>query len=282
MITDSDDGFFLVYSDGTTQVNRELINLVRVGPLDGFDDVLIGERILELTRSEFEKYGTDRTNVFDNDDARNALSSLKACCMRLGITEIDFPFRDFTTFRSWWLKNGASYSWQARRDLLENVFNPLVKRFDNLMLGIPQRTLFEPLNFNSRTAWPKIQEEIEQLRKHATSANSDADIRNLGNDCVVIIEKLSALLYRHADHGDNSLGEEPPTKTKNRLTAIVEREFLSTSSHELVKVVRSTIELAQAIKHNHNPTLMDTMILAETTIFLVAMLDRLLNQRENI
>lgn len=282
MMTDSDDGFFLMCPDGTFQVNRELINLVRIGPLDGFDDVLIGGRLLELTRSEFEKYGTDRTNVFDNDDARSALSSFKACCIRLGITEIDFPFRDFTTFRSWWLKNGASNSWQARRDLVENVFDPLVKRFDNLLLGIPERTLFEPLNINSQSTWPNIQEEIEQLRKHAASANSDADIRNLGNDCVVIIEKLSAFLYRHADHGDASLAEEPPTRTKNRLTAIVEHEFLSSSSHELVKVVRSTIELAQAIKHNHNPTLMDTMILAESTIFLVAVLDRLMNQRGSI
>jgi hypothetical protein len=281
-MTDSDDGFFLMCPDGTFQVNRELINLVRIGPLDGFDDVLIGGRLLELTRSEFEKYGTDRTNVFDNDDARSALSSFKACCIRLGITEIDFPFRDFTTFRSWWLKNGASNSWQARRDLVENVFDPLVKRFDNLLLGIPERTLFDPLNINSQSTWPKIQEEIEQLRKHAASANSDADTRNLGNDCVVIIEKLSAFLYRHADHGDASLAEEPSTKTKNRLTAIVEHEFLSSSSHELVKVVRSTIELAQAIKHNHNPTLMDTMILAESTIFLVAVLDRLLNQRGSI
>ena len=282
MMTDSDDGFFLMCPDGTFQVNRELINLVRIGPLDGFDDVLIGGRLLELTRSEFEKYGTDRTNVFDNDDARSALSSFKACCIRLGITEIDFPFRDFTTFRSWWLKNGASNSWQARRDLVENIFDPLVKRFDDLLLGIPERTLFDPLNINSQSTWPKIQEEIEQLRKHAASANSDADIRNLGNDCVVIIEKLSAFLYRHADHGDASLAEEPPTKTKNRLTAIVEHEFLSSSSHELVKVVRSTIELAQAIKHSHNPTLMDTMILAESTIFLVAVLDRLLNQRGSI
>jgi hypothetical protein len=281
-MTDSDDDFFLMCPDGTFQVNRELINLVRIGPLDGFDDVLIGGRLLELTRSEFEKYGTDRTNVFDNDDARSALSSFKACCIRLGITEIDFPFRDFTTFRSWWLKNGASNSWQARRDLVENVFDPLVKRFDDLLLGIPERTLFDPLNINSQSTWPKIQEEIEQLRKHAASANSDADIRNLGNDCVVIIEKLSAFLYRHADHGDAALAEESPTKTKNRLTAIVEHEFLSSSSHELVKVVRSTIELAQAIKHNHNPTLMDTMILAESTIFLVAVLDRLLNQRESI
>lgn len=281
-MTAGDDGFLLMCPDGTFQVNRELINLVRIGPLDGFDDVLIGGRLLELTRSEFEKYGTDRTNVFDNDDARSALSSFKACCIRLGITEIDFPFRDFTTFRSWWLKNGASNSWQARRDLVENVFDPLVKRFDNLLLGISERTLFDPLNINSQSTWPKIQEEIEQLRKHAVSANSDADIRNLGNDCVVIMEKLSTFLYRHADHGDASLAEEPPTKTKNRLTGIVEHEFLSSSSHELVKVVRSTIELAQAIKHNHNPTLMDTMILAESTIFLVAVLDRLLNESGSI
>jgi hypothetical protein len=37
---------------------------------------------------------------------------------------LQVPFRDFTRFRSYWLKNGCHNSWQARRDILEKLFEP--------------------------------------------------------------------------------------------------------------------------------------------------------------
>lgn len=42
---------------------------------------------------------------------------------RVGVP-LKVPFRDFTRFRSYWMRNGARGSWQARRDILDELFEP--------------------------------------------------------------------------------------------------------------------------------------------------------------
>jgi hypothetical protein len=138
-----------------------------------------------------------------------------------------------------------------------------------------------PLDSASISTWPEIRSEIEDLRRHVRFATSDSDLRNIGNDCVVISEKLSEFTYLHARHGKDYETEPPISKTKIRLLSLVEHEYLLDSKSELKRLISSSIELAQAVKHSHHPTALESLILADSLIFLVTIIERILNQNRN-
>ena len=58
---------------------------------------------------------------------------MESVCKRLGV-RLELPFRDFTRFRSYWIRSGASGSggWQARRDILDDLLNPVRTRIREL------------------------------------------------------------------------------------------------------------------------------------------------------
>jgi hypothetical protein len=55
-----------------------------------------------------------------------ALQALEAIIWRLLGMPLNPPFRNFTTFRSYWIRGGASGhgGWQARRDIVEGLLDP--------------------------------------------------------------------------------------------------------------------------------------------------------------
>jgi hypothetical protein len=88
---------------------------VRRAPLGTRSDVEVAVALARLTHEEYELYGTDGSQQLTNEQAREALLTLGAVVDRLNV-QFDAPFRDFTTFRNWWIRQGASGSggWQAR------------------------------------------------------------------------------------------------------------------------------------------------------------------------
>lgn len=268
--------FVLRYSDGTTSVDRDLLTLIRTGFSTNVDEVALAIKLLRIVENEFERFGTDGSEAFSNDDSREALLALQMCCKRLGFVHFVLPFRDFSSFRSWWISRGARGSWQARRDLLEEVFGEIAVALDNRFLEIQEKMLVHPLNSEALSSWPEIQSEINELRRHVASATSAADLRNIGNDCVSILERLSEFTYSHQIHGLPNADEPAVSKTKIRLTSIIEHEYLSQSKSELKRLVSTLIDLAQAIKHTSDPTELDTLVLADTLVFLISVIDRIL------
>jgi hypothetical protein len=52
-----------------------------------------------------------------------AINTLASVTRRAGVP-IQLPFRDSTKLRSYWLTSGGYGSWQARRDLLDELMEP--------------------------------------------------------------------------------------------------------------------------------------------------------------
>jgi hypothetical protein len=265
------------HADGSILVSRELLIRMRSELLSSYDEVDAVVALLRTIQDEFTRYGTDSSEAFSNDDSREALVTLRVCCNRLGIANLEIPFRDFGTFRTWWIDKGARGSWQARRSLLEDVFGKLAVSLDVLQMRRIERHIFQPLNSGGIVSWSQIKNEVDELRRHVSSSSSAADLRNIGNDCVSILEKLSEASYIHAIHGIGHEDEPPVAKTKIRLSSAVEHEYLAHSKKELKKLITATVDLAQAIKHDHRPSELETMVLAETVVFLIAMIDRILH-----
>lgn len=56
---------------------------------------------------------------------REGLQTLRTLLKRFGMDDSEVPFRDFKSFRSYWGRNDAYGSWQARRDILHEIFDPI-------------------------------------------------------------------------------------------------------------------------------------------------------------
>jgi hypothetical protein len=72
---------------------------------------------------------------------RVALQALEAIIWRLLGMPLNPPFRNFTTFRSYWIREGASGhgGWQARRDIVEGLLDPFRQELTRQRRsGIPQ------------------------------------------------------------------------------------------------------------------------------------------------
>ena len=136
-------------------------------------------------------------------------------------------------------------------------------------------TLAEPVSPRGRTGWARIDEEIAELRRHFQSAQTPQDYRNVGNDCVIVTEALSRLVYEPARHLREGETEPPISNTKNRLERYVDDAAQGSENAALRKLAKATIEMAQAVKHRTTPTRREAGIAADAVILLANLLRRL-------
>ena len=61
-------------------------------------------------------------------------------------------------------------------------------------------TLAQPITTHVGTGWVRVDNEISELRRHFQSARTEQDYRNIGNDCVAVLERLSQVVYDAAVH----------------------------------------------------------------------------------
>ncbi len=127
------------------------------------------------------------------------------------------------------------------------------------------------------TGWAQVEAEISELRRHFAMARTDQDYRTIGNDCVAVVERLSATVF---DPDRHVKGEDPPplANTKQRLGLFVRHTAPGPPNAEIRKVARAVIELAQAVKHRKTPSRRDAGIAADSVIQLANVLRRLADE----
>jgi hypothetical protein len=257
------------------ELDKGRLSALIVGAEDGVSDVDMALALMDLVRDDLQLSGTGGGERIRDQDMRIAVRALERTVARAG-HEFQLPFRDHSGWRSYWIRKGASGSggWQARRDLLAELFDQpyasLLAQADSDL----DSHLAEPVSPHDRLGWPVIDQEISELRRHFRSASTPQDYRALGNDCVHITEALSRQVYDHRRHG--SADEEPPVaQTKLRLERYVESSLPGSENAQLRKFARATIELAQAVKHRPTPTRTESGLLADAVILLANMLRRI-------
>jgi hypothetical protein len=104
-------------------MDEGLLEALRQAPVDGVSDVSAAAGLLDLVQEELEAYGTSGGQQLDDRQIGLAIRALASVTRRVG-APLDLPFRDFTRFRSYWNRNNGYGSWQARRDMLEQWFEP--------------------------------------------------------------------------------------------------------------------------------------------------------------
>ena len=114
---------FLSYPEVKQTLNTELLKSLRSGPLPDTSDISAAEGLLDLVQDELTAYGTDSTNELNDNQIALAIRTLEAVAGRLGIL-LKMPFRNFTAFRTYWVRNDGYGSWQARRDIVNGLLEP--------------------------------------------------------------------------------------------------------------------------------------------------------------
>jgi len=255
-------------------IDEELIRQVHAGMVADRSDTEVAVALARLVHAEYEERATSDRSRLTNDGSRATLMALRAVLGRLGI-EFAPPFLDFTSFYQYWRREGmtGSGSWSERREYLAGLFNPVHETLADLEAGAIGATLAEPATSHTRTGWTRVDEEIAELRRHFQASRTPQDYRNVGNDCVIITERLSEVAYDPARHLPEAAEEPPVGSTKARLDRVVEVELPGPGNAELRRLVRAAIDQAQAVKHR-TPDRRHAGIAADSVILLANILRR--------
>lgn len=257
----------------TTKLRKDLLNDLRAGPVAGTDDLDAAVALTHLVWDELSAFGTDGRNSLDDKEVAVAQRALTATLARIGIT-LSLPWRDFNTFKAHWLRNGCSGSWQARRDLLEQLFAPVQAELDRQEEAQFRAVNAEAVSPHTKTGWPKVDEELTELRRRFRTATTTQDYRDVGNRSVAVLEALSRTIYDPAVHLRDGETEPPVDKTKQRLGRYVEDSLAGSDNEAIRGVANKVIELAHSVKHSTAPTRREAGIAADSVIILANILRR--------
>ncbi|WP_301121611.1 hypothetical protein [Mycolicibacterium fortuitum] len=256
-----------------TKLRRGFLNELRAGPVAGTDDLDVAIALTHLVWDELIAFGTGGGNTLDDKDLTLAQRALTETLSRIGIT-LTFPWRDFTTFKSHWVRNGCSGSWQARRDLLENLFAPVQAELDRQEDAQFRAVNAEAVSPHTKTGWPTVDEELTELRRRFRTATTTQDYRDVGNRAVAVMEALSRTLYDPAVHLRDGETEPPVDKTKQRIGRYVEDSLAGKDNEAIRGVANKVLELAHSVKHSTQPTRREAGIVADSVIMLANILRR--------
>ncbi len=118
------------------QFDMALIKEIRAGSVAGRTDIEIAIALSQLVHDELQAFGTEGGQSLNDAQIAAALTALRAVTRRLAI-QFDPPYRNFTTFKSYWMRNDAYGSWQARRNFSATCLSPYTKsspRWRNALL----------------------------------------------------------------------------------------------------------------------------------------------------
>jgi hypothetical protein len=255
--------------------NLDLVRELRSRPLRSADDIEAAVGLARLIHDDLEAFGTAGGEQLTETQMRESLLALHAVLKRLGMTEFVVPFRDYKTFKSYWLRNDGYNSWQARRDILNTIFEPMHDALTERETQALSSTLADAVSPRGRTGWTRVDEEIAELKRHFAQARTPQDYRNVGNDCVIVLEALSRQVYNADAHLRPGEDEPPVGNTKQRIGRFVEDTAPGSENAVLRKLVRSSIEYAQEVKHRDLGSRKDAGIAADSVILLANLLRRL-------
>lgn len=269
-----DDLYWADSIEGVSYLNGDLLRSLRDGPIESATDLEAALALVGLLRMEYVTYGTEGGKTLDDPEIRDLQRTTRTVLRRLGIN-LAVPWRDFEGFRSYWLSNDGYGSWQARRDMVAAVFDPVQEALERLEDGASHE-LVDPVTSHAELGWTRVDSEITQMRSAFQRARSPLECREVGLACVGVLEALSAVAFDPALHWDEGDEVPPVAKTKIRLTCVAERALGGGGpSTEMSKLIRAAIELSEAVKHSPNRTRKEAGIAADTVLLVAHMLRRL-------
>lgn len=258
------------------ELNYELVEKVHSGKDRSIDDLEAAVALARFVHDEFKEKGTSGALRVNNEDSQRIMLALVAVLRRLGI---DFtpPFINFDDFCKYWKNAGAvgSGSWQARRDMLSELFDPIHARLADRQVGAMNHELADAVSPCGRTGWSRVDEEIVELRRLFALADSSAAYSAVGNASVRVLEAVSEVAYDVSKYLRDGEDEPSVQETKNRFDRIIEVELVGKDSSKMRSLFKAAVGLAHSVKHSTSPTKTEAGISADVVILLANIMRRI-------
>ena len=171
------------------RANRDLLDALRRGSATGVPDLDVALPLTKQVAEDLEAFGTGGGQRLTDDEMALALRALRPTLARLGIT-FELPFRDYSSFRAYWIRTGGHGSWAARREMVEGFFEPVFTR----LFALEDRALETGVADVALTAITDpgvIQEHLRRLDR-----NVDADPRLAVSAAKDLVESTAKLVLR--------------------------------------------------------------------------------------
>lgn len=244
------------------------------GPLAGDDPLATAIALTQFVRGQYNSYGTDGKQQINDVESREVFRSLRAVLRRQGV-DFDPQWSDFPSFRTYWNAHEGRGSWQARRDMLANLFDPVLEALETAQDRASENQIVRSVSPRSELGWPAVDEHIEQLRQRFATASTHVDYKDVGNRCVGVLEALSAVVYDPAVHCPEGKPPPPVDRTDIRIGAYIDQRLPGSSNEELRGLVKKASALSHKMKHSPRADRTTTGIAADAVILLANILRRL-------
>ncbi|WP_346924473.1 hypothetical protein [Rothia sp. (in: high G+C Gram-positive bacteria)] len=256
-------------------LNKQLLETIKRGDFTDASPLSVANDLLAIVWDEYQKYGTEGT-ALPEADILLAQKTLVTVLNRLSISS-DIPWRDFSTFRTYWIRQGAAGAggWQARREILIKVFTPVQKELDRRENLSDKASFARAISPHSKLGWDVVDDRIEALRRRFAHAQTPEDYSDVGNRAVALIEALADHVYdpdKHVRPGEEPLGYG---KTKDRLDRYIEDSLPGPKNASPRKIAKGAVDFSQALKHGSITTRKNAGLLGDSVILLANMLKRL-------
>jgi hypothetical protein len=145
-----------------------------------YSDVDVTLALMDLVRDDFQHSGTDGSGSgrIADGDMGFAVRALEMTSDRAGLP-FKLPFRDHTSWKSYWIRKGAAGSggWQARRDLLSDLFDEPYAALMAAQDRALSSTLVEAVSPRERLGWHEVDTAIGELRRHFRTVATPQDYK---------------------------------------------------------------------------------------------------------
>ncbi len=138
-----------------------------------------------------------------------------------------------------------------------------------------ESNLAQPIGPRLDTGWPKVDQEISELRRRFASASTPQDYRAIGTHCVGVLEALGMTVYDPAKHLRTGETLPPLDKTKQRIGRFIEDAVPGQNNQDVRGLTIKAVELAQHVKHSQTSTRRDAGIASDSVILLANILRRI-------
>lgn len=206
-------------------------------------------------------------NINDvNDEYMERRRQVRAQLMSLGLEDPN-PWPDLWMWYGRYKDDSALQSYQARRELVLNQYQPLLDALEN----IADRRLGTGISAPA-TGWTEVDRQVEQLRERYARAQTPEEFRQVGLLCRDIFTSLGHVVFDPDKHLPD--GEPMPKRddAKKRLDVAVAAEHSGKSGEKLRALMRATWEFVQPVVHDRTDDQTKALVAADATIHVVKVL----------
>lgn len=241
-------------------------------PYNGLMPTLLEElrSLIEAEMDQMTSVATGGPSIkYVDGEYRERRKRIRSLLGDLGLEDPN-PHVDLWAWYGKWSRDLKTY--QARRDHIREMFNPLLKSIEDLQTqplgsGLPEA---------ETTGWDAVDGQVAQLRIRLAKSETSEDFQAIGLLCRDILISLGEAAHDPAEHGE--VGESGV----DRLNAVVDAYSPGESNQKLRKLLKATFDYANVVQHQRTGAMHEAGICAEATVAATQIIRRLVSVPEQV